>query len=105
LRLRYATGQPPDGFHSTSRSARVGCVGGTAAGAAANQYSLGTLGNAIAGAVGGGIMGQLIGTFAGQMVEGWVGNIAGGAVGGMILMLLVGVIRNMTQKWLLRPPN
>jgi uncharacterized membrane protein YeaQ/YmgE (transglycosylase-associated protein family) len=75
-----------------------GAVGGTAAGAAANQYSLGTLGNAIAGAVGGGIMGQLIGTFAGQMVEGWVGNIAGGAVGGMILMLLVGVIRNMTQK-------
>ena len=75
-----------------------GAIGGSAAGAAAKQYSLGTLGNAIAGAVGGGMVGQLVGTFAGQMVEGWVGDIAGGAIGGVILTLLVGVIKNMTQK-------
>jgi uncharacterized membrane protein YeaQ/YmgE (transglycosylase-associated protein family) len=75
-----------------------GAVGGSAAGAAVKQYSLGTLGNAIAGAVGGGIVGQLVGTFAGQMVEGWVGNIASGAIGGVILTLLVGVIKTMTQK-------
>ena len=63
-----------------------GALGGSAAGAAANQYSLGTLGNAIAGAIGGGIVGQLVGTLAGQAVEGWVGNIGGGAIGGAILM-------------------
>jgi hypothetical protein len=75
-----------------------GAVGGSAAGAAAKQYSLGTLGNAIAGAVGGGVVGQLLGTFAGPMIEGWIGNIAGGAIGGVIITLLAGVIRNMTAK-------
>ena len=34
-----------------------GALGGSAAGAAAKQYSLGTLGNAIAGAIGGAIVG------------------------------------------------
>ena len=75
-----------------------GAVGGTAVGAAAKQYSLGTLGNAIAGAVGGGVVGQLIGSFAGQAIESWVGNIAGGAIGGVIITLIAGVIRNMTAK-------
>jgi len=46
-----------------------GALGGSAAGAAAKQYSLGTLGNAIAG-----------------------------AVGGVALTLLVGVIKSMTAK-------
>ena len=63
-------------------------------GAAAKQYSLGTLGNAIAGA----IVGQLIGAVAGAALEGWVGNIAGGAMGGAILMILVGLIKSMTSK-------
>ena len=75
-----------------------GALGGNAAGAALKQYSLGVLGNTIAGAIGGGIVGQLIGTFVGQAVEGWVGDIAGGAVGGAILIVLVGVIRSMTSK-------
>ncbi|MBC8020484.1 MAG: hypothetical protein H7X78_04625, partial [Methyloceanibacter sp.] len=39
-----------------------GALGGNAAGAALKQYSLGVLGNTIAGAIGGGIVGQLIGT-------------------------------------------
>ena len=76
----------------------AGALGGSAAGAAAKQYSLGTLGNAIAGAIGGGVIGQLIGAVAGSAAEAWVGNIAGGAVGGAILMILVGVIRRMTSK-------
>ena len=75
-----------------------GAIGGSAVGATAQQYSLGGLGNAIAGAIGGGIVGQLVGTFVGQAVEGWVGNIGGGAIGGVILTLLVGVVRNMTSK-------
>jgi len=75
-----------------------GAIGGSAAGGIAKQYSLGTLGNAIAGAIGVGIVGQLVGTFVGQAVEGWAGNIGGGAIGGIILTLLVGLIRNMTSK-------
>ena len=79
----------------------AGAIGGSAAGAVAKQYSLGTLGNAIAGAIGGGIVGQLIGAVAGTVVEGWVGNFAGGAVGGAILMLLVGLIKDAPE---LPPP-
>jgi uncharacterized membrane protein YeaQ/YmgE (transglycosylase-associated protein family) len=75
-----------------------GAIGGSAAGAAAKQYSLGTLGNAIAGAIGGGIVGQLVGTMVRQAVEGWVGDVAGGAIGGVILTILVGVIKSMTSK-------
>jgi hypothetical protein len=76
----------------------AGAIGGSAAGAAAKQYSLGTLGNAIAGAIGGGMVGQLIGAVAETAVEGWVGNFAGGAVGGAVLMVLVGLIRGATSK-------
>ena len=79
----------------------AGAIGGSAAGAAAKQYSLGTLGNAIAGAIGGGIVGQLIGAVAGTAVEGWVGNFAGGAVGGAFLMVLVGFIKDAPE---LPPP-
>src|SRR5262245_10355221 len=76
----------------------AGALGGSAAGAAAQQYSLGTFGNAIAGAIGGGIGGQRLGAVAGSAVEGWVGNIGGGALGGAILMILVGVLKDMTSK-------
>ena len=38
----------------------AGAVGGNAAGAAAKNMSLGPLGNTIAGAVGGGVLGQLL---------------------------------------------
>ena len=82
-----------------------GAVGGSAVGAAAKQYSLGTLGNAIAGAVGGGVVGQLLGTMAGPMIEGWIGNIAGGAIGGVIITLLAGVIRNMTANSAAQTPG
>jgi uncharacterized membrane protein YeaQ/YmgE (transglycosylase-associated protein family) len=87
-----------NGSHESSLHIVAGAIGGSAAGAAAKQYSLGTLGNAIAGAIGGGIVGQLIGVVAGTAVEGWVGNFAGGAVGGAILMVLVGFIKSATSK-------
>src|SRR5262245_44195792 len=76
----------------------AGALGGSAAGAAAPQYSLGTLGNAIAGAIGGGIVGQLIGAVAASAVEGWVGDIGGVAVDGGVLMSLDGVIKNVASK-------
>ena len=76
----------------------MGAIGGNAAGAALKKYSLGMLGNTIAGLLGGGIGGQLIGTLIGTAIEGYVGDIAGGAVGGAALMILVGVIRGMMSK-------
>ena len=78
-----------------------GAVGGNLAGAAMKDKSLGTLGNSIAGIVGGGIGGALlrmIGAYAqsggGLDLGSIVGNIAGGGVGGAILLVIVSVIKN-----------
>jgi uncharacterized membrane-anchored protein YitT (DUF2179 family) len=82
-----------------------GAVGGNAAGAAFKKYSLGPIGNTIAGVLGGGIGGQ----FAGALVEAGISSggadlgsilsdVAGGGVGGAVLMVLVGVIRKMMTK-------
>jgi uncharacterized membrane protein YeaQ/YmgE (transglycosylase-associated protein family) len=68
-----------------------GAVGGNVAGAAMKESSLGTLGNSIAGIVGGGLGGTLL-----QMVMGTAA--AGGGVGGAILMAIVGVIKNQMAK-------
>ena len=80
-----------------------GALGGNAAGAAMKDYSLGPVGNSIAGIVGGGIGGQVLsmlvpalsGAAAGGGLDlgGIVGQIAGGGVGGAILMLVVGLIK------------
>jgi hypothetical protein len=83
-----------------------GAIGGNVAGAALKDYSLGTLGNSIAGIVGGGVGGQILAALvpalaqqAGTMdIGGIVGQVAGGGVGGAILMIIVGVIKNMMAK-------
>ena len=80
-----ATRGDTNGPHRSSRSDHLGRDRRQRGRAAAKDYSVRTLGNAIAGAVGGGIVGQLVGTVAGQAIEGWVGNIGGGAIGGVIL--------------------
>ena len=65
-----------------------GAVGGNAAGALLKKLSLGTIGNSIAGIIGGGLGGYVLGllgvaTGAGGMdVAGVIGSIAGGGVGG-----------------------
>ena len=82
----------------------AGAVGGNATGAAAKQFDLGTLGNTIAGLVGGGVLGQLItmvwptlstalqgGNFD---VGAIIGQIVGGGVGGAVLTAIVGAIKN-----------
>ena len=81
----------------------AGAAGGNAAGAAMKDYSLGTVGNSIAGLVGGGIGGQLLamaipalgGAAAGGGMDlaGIVGQLAGGGVGGAVVMLIIGVIK------------
>jgi uncharacterized membrane protein YeaQ/YmgE (transglycosylase-associated protein family) len=81
-----------------------GAVGGNAAGTAMKDQSLGTVGNSIAGIIGGGLGGQLlallgVATGAGGMdTAGVVGNVAGGGVGGAALMAIVGLIKNAMSK-------
>jgi hypothetical protein len=83
----------------------AGGVGGNVAGAALKRYDLGTVGNTIAGVIGGGagaqIIGALLGGGAGAAAVGTgdfdigsiIGQIASGGVGGGILMVIVGLIK------------
>jgi uncharacterized membrane protein YeaQ/YmgE (transglycosylase-associated protein family) len=82
-----------------------GAVGGNVAGAAMKESSLGTLGNSIAGIVGGGLGGTILqmvmGTAAaggGLDLQSILANVAGGGVGGAILMAIVGIIKNQMAK-------
>jgi uncharacterized membrane protein YeaQ/YmgE (transglycosylase-associated protein family) len=83
-----------------------GAVGGNVAGAALKDYSLGTLGNSVAGIVGGGVGGWLLSAVVPAMAQtastmDWsavVGQVASGGVGGAILMIVVGVVKNMMGK-------
>ena len=78
-----------------------GAVGGNVAGAAMKENSLGTLGNSIAGIVGGGLGGTILQMIMGTAAAGGgldlqsiLANVAGGGVGGAILMAIVGIIKN-----------
>ena len=84
-----------------------GAVGGNVAGAAMKENSLGTVGNSIAGIVGGGLGGTLLHMVMGSAATGGGGsmdltsilsNVAGGGVGGAILMAIVGIIKNKMAK-------
>ena len=80
-----------------------GAVGGNVAGAAMKEKSLGTLGNSIAGIVGGGIGGQILTSVlgmggGGMDIGGIISQIAGGGVGGGVLMLVVSVVKGMMNK-------
>lgn len=80
----------------------AGAAGGNVAGSLLKQYSLGPLGNSIAGIIGGGLGGQLLGMLLGAGATGSGGGldigslitqIAGGGVGGGVLMVIAGMIR------------
>lgn len=81
-----------------------GAVGGNLAASLKKDISLGTIGNSIAGIVGGGLGGQLlgmlgIGTQTGGMdLASIVGSLAGGGVGGGVLLAIVGFIKNAMAK-------
>jgi len=85
-----------------------GAVGGNVAGALLKKFSLGTLGNSIAGIVGGGLGGQILNAVlgggavpapdvaAGGMDLGAIiQSVAGGGVGGGVLMIVVGLVRGI----------
>ena len=88
----------------------AGLVGGNAAGAGLKNLSLGTAGNSIVGAVGGGLGGVLMGMLGmdgGADAAAAVSNldvgaiiqsIAGGGVGGAVLTVIVGAIKKMLVK-------
>ncbi len=83
-----------------------GAVGGNVAGAAMKDYNLGTLGNSIAGIVGGGIGGQILSALVPALAQqasrmdigAIIGQVAGGGIGGAVLMVIVGVLKNMMAK-------
>src|SRR5271155_463122 len=83
----------------------VGLIIQLISGAALKQYNLGTVGNTIAGIVGGGVGAQIIGALVGGGAEATaagpggldigsiIGQIASGGVGGGVLMVIVGLIK------------
>jgi uncharacterized membrane protein YeaQ/YmgE (transglycosylase-associated protein family) len=80
----------------------LGAVGGNAAGATMKDADLGTLGNTIAGAIGGVGGGQLLqvlmpaiaGTAGSVDVGSMISQAVGGGVAGAILTAVVGLIKN-----------
>ena len=68
----------------------AGAIGGNAAGAVLKDKSLGTLGNSIAGVLGGGTGGLDIGSILQSVVS-------GGADGG-VLMVIVGIVKTAMAK-------
>lgn len=81
-----------------------GAVGGIGAGQALKNQSLGTVGNAISGVVGGGLGGVILNVLtdlqsSGALTAGNIGtDIAGGGIGGAIVMIIVGVIKKAMAK-------
>ena len=84
-----------------------GAAGGNIAGSLLKNISLGTLGNSIAGIVGGGLGAKILSVLGilaaaksgGTMDIGSIlGNVLGGGAGGGALMAIVGVIRSMMAK-------
>ena len=86
----------------------AGVIGGHAAGATLKNYTLGAIGNTIAGAIGGVAGVQLLAQVipglantAGNVdVGALVGQIVGGGVGGAIFAVLAGL-----TKWMVVPPK
>jgi hypothetical protein len=81
-----------------------GAAGGNVVGLALKQYDLGTVGNSIAGVIGGGVGAQIIGVLldggegavlgpGGYDIGTLIAQIASGGVGGGALLLLVGLLK------------
>jgi hypothetical protein len=82
-----------------------GAAGGNIVGKLMKNLDLGTLGNSLAGILGGGVGGQLLGMMGmatggdgGMDVTSILGSVAGGGVGGGVLMSVIGVVKSMMNK-------
>jgi hypothetical protein len=87
----------------------AGLVGGNAAGAGLKNLSLGTAGNSVVGAVGGGLGGVLMGMLgmdpaaagdaaASLDIGAIIQSVAGGGIGGAVLTAIVGMIKKAMVK-------
>jgi hypothetical protein len=82
----------------------AGALGGNAAGKSSPTFDLGTLGNTIAGLVGGGVLGQIITLIwpavsaslqGGNLdVGSIITQVIGGGAGGAVLTAIIGAIKN-----------
>lgn len=84
-----------------------GAVGGNAAGALMKKSSLGTIGNSIAGILGGGLGGQVLSMLGmasssaaggGLDMTSIISSVASGGVGGGVLMAVIGIVKKMLAK-------
>jgi hypothetical protein len=83
-----------------------GAAGGNLAGSMARNVDLGPLGNTIAGALGGGLGGQILSSLLGLAttqaggldIAGIIGQIIAGGASGGILTAIVGMIRAAMAK-------
>lgn len=81
-----------------------GAIGGNIAGAALKDQNLGTLGNALAGVLGGGVGSAILQAMGASTGGGGLdfgsllGSIASGGVGGGILMVIIGLIKGAMAK-------
>ena len=83
-----------------------GALGGNVAGSLLKNLSLGTLGNSIAGIVGGGLGGQILGHLLNLPAVGGgaldpmaiLSQVVSGGAGGGILMAVIGLIRGAMAK-------
>lgn len=82
----------------------AGAVGGTGAGAVLKDLSLGKPGDAITGAIGGGVVGQILSAVLGAAdasgvdIAALVKDVVGGGIGGAVVMALVGALRNAVKR-------
>jgi hypothetical protein len=86
----------------------AGAAGGNAIGKTSPNFDLGTIGNTLAGLVGGGVLGQLVTLLlpaittafqSGNLsVGGIVSQLVAGGAGGAILTAVVGLIKNSMMK-------
>ena len=83
----------------------TGAVGGNVVGKLAKNLNLGTLGNSVAGIIGGGVGGQLLGMLgvdagpSGSLdLVSILGSVASGGVGGGALMAIIGLIKSVLAK-------
>lgn len=85
-----------------------GAAGGNIVGALAKNLNLGTVGNSLAGILGGGLGSQILGALGaggtaaaaqstGLDIGSILGSVAGGGVGGGALMSVIGLARGMMK--------
>ena len=82
-----------------------GALGGNLAGSLFKNISLGTLGNSLAGIVGGGLGGQILGSLLNlPTVSGGLdpmtilSQVLSGGAGGGVLMAIIGILRTMMAR-------